>query len=154
MDKVDKFMKVLNKEKLKDVKTLTGIVLITIKLCKKVYKKGCDKEIIKDSISLVLEKLIENNKAPANFEEITNNLTNEEIMDLIDDLYDSYSCTSSLLNSILCKHNTNKVSEPILKSTKDDKSVEDVVEVELNSNEENEHIFNAEKLLNGVTSDV
>lgn len=111
---MDKFNKLLNKEKIKDIKTLAGVVMFTIKLCKKSYKSKCDKEIIKASISLVIEKLNTSHKLPEGFDKIINSVTEEEINDLIDDFYDSYDCFKNVLKSISCKKQ-QIVNEPVTK---------------------------------------
>lgn len=114
MDRVTKFVKVLENQNLKEIKTLSGVVMFTIKLCKKVYKSRCNKELIKASISLVVEKLNNSNKLPEDFDRIINSVSEKEVNDLIDDLYESYHCLRGLF-SMSCKKSkvTNPVQDPV-----------------------------------------
>ena len=109
-----KFITHLNKSKLDTMNTLPGVVLTTVTLCKKIYKGNCNRDIIKESVTLVLEKLMKERKLGSKVEANLNTISSEEIYELIDDFYTSYDCFMNL-KKLLCKTQpTTKSTQPIV----------------------------------------
>lgn len=109
---MDKLLKHIEKHKLPKVKTLTGVVAVTIKLCKKYYKKKCTRTLIKDTLAVILDTYIKNKELPQPVEDVINTISEEDIYDLIDDLYDTQNCLNDL-KSMFCKTKQLSVSEPV-----------------------------------------
>ena len=99
---MDNFINYIETHSLPEIKTLAGVVSLTIKLSKKFYKKQCTREMIKDSVALVMDQYIKRKMLPASVEELVNKITEEEMFDLIDDLYETKDCLLNLKRS-LCK---------------------------------------------------
>ena len=99
---MDNFDKLLSKTKLPHVKTIVGIVKFTIKLVKKTRKLETNREIIKHCVTLVLEKYIKEDSLPTGINLIINSITEEEMFDIIDDLYETKDCLK-VLRGLSCK---------------------------------------------------
>ena len=107
-----KFLTYLNKANLDNMNTLPGVVLTTVTLCKKIYKGKCNRDIIKESVTHVLDKLMKERKLGSKIEANLNTISSEEIYELIDDFYTSYDCFMNL-KKLLCK------TRPTMASTHD-----------------------------------
>ena len=99
---MDKFVEYIESHSLPEIKTLAGIVSFTIKLSKRFYKKRCNREMIKDSIALVMDQYIKRKMLPTRVEELVNTISEEEMFELIDDLYETKDCLLNL-KRLMCK---------------------------------------------------
>ena len=109
---MDKLLKHIETRQLPKVKTLTGIVAVTIKLSKKYYKKKCSRTLIKETLAIILDKYIKKKELPEPVADVINTITEEEIYDLIDDLYETQNCLNDL-KGVLCKPKKAAVTEPV-----------------------------------------
>ena len=102
---MDNFDKLLSKTKLPHVKTIVGVVKFTIKLVKKTRKLETNRDVIKQCVTLVLEKYVKEDSLPTGINLIINSITEEEMFDLIDDLYETKDCLK-ILKGLSCKSKT------------------------------------------------
>ena len=67
---MDKFIHYIETHSLPEIKTLAGVVSLTIKLSKKFYKKQCTREMIKDSVALIMDQYIKRKMHFLKFEQV------------------------------------------------------------------------------------